>query len=242
MQDAQICEVFSSIEGEGLNAGIPAVFIRFAGCNLECSYCDTQYARTAGETAVIHLGSTQTEQSNPVALDRIAGIVREHFGSVGTVVLTGGEPLLQASAVAGLARILRMSGFRLHLETNGTLPAALEEVRDLIDFVSMDLKMPSTQGGRWFGEQHCEFLKRLEGIDAAVKIILTDEVSMPEFTAGLDLVARVNRHIPILLQPAYLEGSPALSGASLIRFQRVAAERLSDVRISAQLHKVLNLR
>jgi 7-carboxy-7-deazaguanine synthase len=242
MHDAQICEVFSSVEGEGLNAGIPAVFIRFAGCNLACSYCDTRYARTPTGTAVVHLGSTRTEQSNPVRLDRIAGIVREHFGSIGTAVLTGGEPLVQASAVAKLAGMLRMSGYRLHLETNGTLPVELGIVRDLIDFVSMDLKLPSTQGGRWFGQQHHEFLKRLEGIDAAVKIILTDEVSMPEFMTGLELVARVNRHIPVLLQPAFLDGGPALSGESLAGFQRVAAERLTGVRISVQLHKVLRIR
>lgn len=98
-------EVFASLQGEGLRQGEPSIFVRLAGCNLRCSFCDTKYAwRSGREEAVDDL------------LLKIARLWRAL--PAGWVVLTGGEPLAQD--VAPLVRGVRRLGLRVQVETNGT--------------------------------------------------------------------------------------------------------------------------
>ena len=97
-------EVFYSIQGEGARAGSPAVFVRLAGCNLHCRWCDTKYSW--GQGADI------TEE------DLAARILS--YNSPG-LVITGGEPLLQAPAIEKLLSLLPNSVF-VEIETNGTIP------------------------------------------------------------------------------------------------------------------------
>ncbi len=99
----QLSEVFYSIQGEGTWAGTPAVFVRLAGCNLACDFCDTDY-------------STKFFAS----VDEIVAMVRNAGGDCPMVVLTGGEPLAQAEASA-LIDALRRDGRRVHVESNGTI-------------------------------------------------------------------------------------------------------------------------
>ncbi len=117
----RVKEVFYTIQGEGLNAGRPAVFLRFTGCNLwsgreedrhkgpSCSrWCDTDFLGTDGPNG--------GEFRSPSELaDKLAGV-----GPVGLVVVTGGEPLLQFDI--SLARVLSERGWEVAVETNGTIP------------------------------------------------------------------------------------------------------------------------
>jgi len=99
-------EVFRSFQGEGLYTGCPAVFVRFAGCNLDCLYCDTD-----------HKGGVEvTEDKLYEHIIRLA-----HRGDI--VVFTGGEPGLQLTRL--LVQRVRGAGFRAHIETNGTIPDVL---------------------------------------------------------------------------------------------------------------------
>jgi len=102
-----LAEIFYSIQGEGAWTGTPAIFVRLAGCNLACAFCDTDYALRflAGVPEV-------------VARVRAAG------GDCPMVVLTGGEPLAQTEAPALIAA-LRADGRRVHIETNGTIDVEL---------------------------------------------------------------------------------------------------------------------
>jgi 7-carboxy-7-deazaguanine synthase len=135
-----VAETFVSIQGEGAWAGWPCFFIRLAGCNLRCTYCDTRYAYTGG---------TPRE---------ISGLVRQ-WGASGVRVaqLTGGEPLLQEAAPA-LMRALLAAGATVLLETNGSVglhvvPARVTKVVDRKtpgsgmdeSWVAMNL--------RWLGER-----------------------------------------------------------------------------------------
>ena len=100
----QLSEVFYSIQGEGAWTGTPAVFVRLAGCNLACAFCDTDYA------ARLFAG-----------VDDVVAMVREAGRKeCPMVVLTGGEPLAQADAPA-LIDALRRDGRRVHVESNGTI-------------------------------------------------------------------------------------------------------------------------
>lgn len=114
-------EIFASLQGEGPTAGLPSVFVRLALCNLRCRWCDTAYTwdweRYDREMETVE-----------VDLATAAGLVRDRAGeTIRNVVLTGGEPLLQGEALAGLAGVLVGAGYRIEVETNGTLlpPAAL---------------------------------------------------------------------------------------------------------------------
>jgi 7-carboxy-7-deazaguanine synthase len=102
-----LAEIFYSVQGEGTFVGTPAVFVRLAGCNLACSFCDTDYAVKFFED--------------------VAGVVarvRSLGGDCPMVVITGGEPLAQRETLA-LIDALRADGRRVHIESNGTIPVEL---------------------------------------------------------------------------------------------------------------------
>jgi 7-carboxy-7-deazaguanine synthase len=105
----QLAEIFYSVQGEGTWTGTPAVFVRLAGCNLSCSFCDTDYA-----LAFI------------ASVDEVVVCVRELGGDCPMVILTGGEPLAQRET-RSLIEALRADGRRVHIESNGTLPAELPD-------------------------------------------------------------------------------------------------------------------
>jgi len=121
----RICEIFVSLQGEGTDAGTPCTFVRLAGCNLRCSYCDTEYAFHGGK-----------EMSDGEISDTVSGL------GCRRVCITGGEPLLQD--VRSLCNLLRSEGFHVKLETNGSLP-----LKGSFDIVDMDIKTPSSgESGR----------------------------------------------------------------------------------------------
>ena len=98
----EVNSIFHTIQGEGPFCGTPAVFIRLAGCNLQCPQCDTEYT-----------------ERNPLSILHIANYVST-FANKGLVVITGGEPFRQK--IGPLIRILINAGYYVQVETNGTLP------------------------------------------------------------------------------------------------------------------------
>lgn len=123
---ADIAETFISIQGEGSWAGRPAFFIRFAGCNLSCSLCDTDYSHKYTETV-----QNLVKQAN------------EHLTPY--VVITGGEPTAQPQALLALAQALKLSGKRVSVETNCT-NAIPREVFDLVTLSpKFDVKQKGTE-------------------------------------------------------------------------------------------------
>jgi 7-carboxy-7-deazaguanine synthase len=100
----KIAEIFASLQGEGLRQGEPTIFVRLAGCNLRCPFCDTQRAWTGGRRITV----------GRIA-DRVARLSRT--GPAAWIVLTGGEPLMQD--VGPLVRLLKSKGWKIQVETNG---------------------------------------------------------------------------------------------------------------------------
>lgn len=95
----RVNEIFYSLQGEGCHTGVPAIFLRFSGCNLRCDFCDTQHQRFSNMTAAEILKAVSAAPAR-------------------TLIVTGGEPTLQLDAE--LTDILHEAGFTIHLETNGT--------------------------------------------------------------------------------------------------------------------------
>ncbi|HEY1727069.1 MAG TPA: 7-carboxy-7-deazaguanine synthase QueE [Candidatus Baltobacteraceae bacterium] len=126
----QMVEIFYSLQGEGSYAGTPAVFVRLAGCNLSCGFCDTDYA-------LRFLSS----------VDDVVGRVREIGGDCPMVVITGGEPFAQRETLA-LISALRTAGKRVHVESNGTIPVDADLPSDVWLTVSPKERLDSGMARR----------------------------------------------------------------------------------------------
>jgi 7-carboxy-7-deazaguanine synthase len=120
----RIAEIFRSLQGEGRNQGKPCLFIRLAGCNLHCHWCDTPYAQAGGSEMDIHAIVEQVSRLNPPY-----------------VCITGGEPLLQADNLEPLLISLHTRGTVIDIETNGTINFARMQPYASI---CMDVKCPSS--------------------------------------------------------------------------------------------------
>lgn len=124
----KVVEIFKSIDGEGKRAGLPTTFVRLAGCNLRCRYCDTSYAFDAKEA---------TDMS-------VEDIVKElkDYG-VSSITITGGEPLVHPQ-IADLLEALDTSGlFDVNVETNGSIdPSAYHNLKNV--WFTVDYKCPSS--------------------------------------------------------------------------------------------------
>src|SRR3989339_2074905 len=124
---APIHEIFSSCQGEGLYAGQRQVFVRFAGCNLRCAYCDTPKALAFAENQVF----LSVEQIIQQIRKKADGPLRAM-----AVSLTGGEPLLYPEFLKELLRALKRQKMMVYLETKATLPEYLRTLVKDIDVIA----------------------------------------------------------------------------------------------------------
>jgi len=145
----KITEIFQSLQGEGKNQGRPCLFIRLAGCNLACRWCDTPESRSGG---------------SEVSTDAILEKVRRFNPAV--VCITGGEPLLQGDELEQLLGLLHKSGALIDIETNGTIDfSRLQPYAS----ICMDVKCPSS------GERSdLSLLEKIRPQDS-VKFVVMDE-------------------------------------------------------------------
>jgi 7-carboxy-7-deazaguanine synthase len=123
-----VSEIFYSIQGEGLHQGLPTIFIRLAGCNLSCTWCDTAYAR-------------DFESGKAMKLSEIIKEIKKY--SADYVCITGGEPLLQKQVKALIHQLLKLS-YNVDIETNGSVSLKNTPLENENLFVSMDIKCPSS--------------------------------------------------------------------------------------------------
>ena len=150
----QITEIYKSIQGESTHAGLPCVFVRLTGCNLRCSWCDSEYTFTGGQRRTLEEVAAEVERLSPDG---------------GLVEITGGEPMLQEREVVPLMQRLLDAGYTVLLETSGERP--LERVpRQVIKIV--DVKCPNS------GEPDTFHMENLESLNAhdEVKFVLSDRV------------------------------------------------------------------
>ncbi len=251
----QLVEIFHSIQGEGVFVGVPTIFVRFGGCDLRCAWCDSPETWTVRPECRSEVESGTGEfvsVLNPVTVDWIEERVRELAGpATPAVSLTGGEPLLQAEAVAELAARLRRAGHAIHLETHGLAVEALDGVLPHCDAVAMDWKLtsdvrresdPRGTPAAPFDEAHVRFLARVAKSDAAVfvKIVVTASTTQAELEKAARLVGEAAPGTALVLQPvtpfaSVREGPrvPELLAAAL------ACQRwLADVRVIPQTHRL----
>jgi len=244
-----LVEIFSSVEGEGADVGKRTVFVRFFGCSFGCAYCDTRTARGKTPVALTLRAPIQGAVRlvpNPVSAGKVLQLVRELDALAGPhrrVCVTGGEPLEQPDFLAQVARALKSARFYVVLETNGTLARSAADVRDGLDMVCMDIKIPSATNVPPVWEEHRSFLEAVDGRKLVAKIIADEGITDEEVENVVSLVESRGDKIVVVLQPITerlkrLE-SPAV--ARLLAVQAAMLKRLPDVRIICQMHRLMGL-
>ena len=248
---ANLVEIFSSVQGEGPDVGASTLFVRFGRCDLRCRWCDSPHTWEPATTCRVVLPGGAEEWPNPVpvqrALDaaRALDVSRHRF-----VSLTGGEPLLQPEAAAELARELRGLGPAVHLETHGLHVAALEHVLPHLDVVSMDWKLasdvrradePKGGGPAPFGPAHRAFLARAaEAPRVVVKVVVTDASGDVEIDEAVAAVAELAPDATFVIQPVTPHGPVRERPAAgrLLALSARAEASLRDVRLVPQTHPI----
>jgi 7-carboxy-7-deazaguanine synthase len=227
---ADVIEIFSSVQGEGLLIGQRHIFVRFKACNLNCSFCDTD-KNTGYETLDIPGAVKQIDDLNL-------------YSTHNTIALTGGEPLLYSEFLKGLLPQVRDRGFNVYLETNGTLADNLDDVIQHIDTISVDIKLPSVSKDKPCWQEHKSFLERAFEKEFFIKVVVSDEIDMSEFDQALSLAKDMSFDIPFIIQPQTKEGLCRIniSAEKLLGLQEKALRSLNNVLVIPQAHKMMGIK
>ena len=210
----QICEIFYSLQGESSYSGLPCIFVRLAGCNLRCSWCDTSYSHAKG-TEMSPEAILQQIQSYPARL----------------VEFTGGEPLLQKAALLPLFATLHSEGYTILLETNGSI--ALQGLPDYVTAI-VDIKCPASEV--WQNEAELkpwlENLPHLRPRDELKFVLATRE----DYLFAVDFIqAHSLQAFHIIFSPIAERLAPTQLAAWLL-------EDGLPHRLQLQLHKLIDLK
>lgn len=208
----KVIEVFKSIEGEGKRAGLPCTFVRFAGCNLRCDYCDTKYSYGMGENPIEPMTMT---------VDEIVEKVSE-FG-VPRVTLTGGEPLIQENIDKLIVQLVA-EDFEVNVETNGTKRPWIfcDDV-----FYTIDYKCHSS-GVK--PEQMCKEAFASMREDDVLKFVVG---SQGDLNQALEVIDSLSSFPQIYFSPVFGKIEPA----RIVEF--LLQHKLYDCKVQIQLHKII---
>jgi len=230
---APVSEIFFSYQGEGIYAGLPQIFVRFVGCNLQCSYCDTAYAKQSDDKTKYYT----RVQIYKIILKLYKKHKKSFFGITPSVSFTGGEPLMNADFLTGLLKLLKKDKFNIYLETNGSLPEQLNKISKYCDVVSMDIKLKSACRQDLL-KTHKKFLKIVKN-KVFVKIVISKDTKRGEFISAVDLVSAISQNIKLIIQPDANAGNFPMN---IFEFYNLATKKVKDVRIIPQMHKIWKVR
>jgi organic radical activating enzyme len=183
-------EIFASLQGEGSSQGKPCAFVRLSRCNLACVWCDTAYTwRFEGDNRPHRSGETYEREANQVTLNEQDVAARIAALNQPRLVVTGGEPLLQAPALARMLALLP-EGIAVEVETNGTV-APSPALDALVDQYNVspklahsgnpaELALPPERLAHWAGEPRAAFKFVIaEPDDVAEVLALAERFAIP---------------------------------------------------------------
>lgn len=214
MGDYKVVEKFVSINGEAAHAGELACFIRFAGCNLACGYCDTKWAN---EPQVPYESMSEEE-------------IYAYIKSCGVknVTLTGGEPLIQPAIEALIAFLAEDTDLRVEIETNGSVDISAYDARPENVCMTLDYKLPDSGMERFMRTENYVWLKKQD----VVKFVVSsakDLETAKKIIETYDLCAKAT----IYLSSAF----SAITPAQIVDY--MIQENMKDVRLQLQMHKYI---
>jgi len=190
----KLSEIFAGLEGEGVAAGTPTVFVRLAGCNLRCRWCDTKYA------------SRQGAKHRLVDVEQVEAELAE--SAPGRLSVTGGEPTHQLAALVALAGHLRRRGYKLHLESNGTRYEP--RLSSLFHSITLSPKLPSSgTKGALKPKVINSYLARGNVLQLKFVVANARDISaLAKFVPKL----RLPKALPLVVQPVAGKGTLAAYG------------------------------
>ena len=218
----QIIEIYKSLQGESSYAGLPCVFVRTAGCNLRCVWCDSEYTFKGGQR---------------IPVEDVEREVRRLSPDGGLVEITGGEPLLQEAEVVALMERLQAARFTVLLETSGE--RLLEKVPAQVVKI-VDVKCPHSGEGGTFRLENLQHLTARDEVKFVVASRKDYEFSR-EFIREHALSGKV---ASVILSPAFRKDATGARDAShcLLDPRELAEWILADglhARLGLQIHKFI---
>jgi 7-carboxy-7-deazaguanine synthase len=237
---------FDSIEGEGMYAGVRVLFVRMAGCDVACPYCDTRDAWDPPPTRWKLISADGTrELDNPIAAGDLISYLRPMVvPNMRYLSITGGEPLQQLDFTKALAHLAHHKlNLTANLETSGLYPRELSEVLSEFSHISLDIKLPSVMNGLENWDRYLQSIKVAGDSMLQVKVVVAKGTTDSEIEHASTLVARVEPHIPFILQPVDAScGLEHPSPQQLLHWQEIALALLHEVRIIPQIHKIIGVK
>ncbi len=207
----QVIEKFVSINGEGLKQGELAVFIRFANCNLRCSYCDTKY-------------SFENPKYTDESIDEILDWVNDQ--KVKNITLTGGEPLIQAD-IKKLIERLSDSGYFIEIETNGSV-----DIKEFLGIknvsFTLDYKLPTSLMEKKMNLENYNYITKTD----SVKFVCGNDIDLKKTKEIIDKYDLRN-NTRCIISPVYGE----IDLDSIVEFMK--DNNLNDVKMQIQIHKII---
>lgn len=210
----KVVETFISINGEGQHAGELALFIRFAGCNLNCNYCDTRWAN---QPDVVYQEMTETE---------IKALVAD--SGVRNVTLTGGEPLLQPGMYQLLEIVGSLPDIRIEIETNGSVDIGPYMTLIRRPAFTLDYKLPGSGMEAGMNTENYRYLTK----EDTVKFVISDKADLTRARKIIEQYQLEGR-CGIYYSPVFGRIRPAEIVDDMIE------HRLNGVHMQLQMHKFI---
>jgi len=209
--ELQVVEIFDSIDGEGKRTGELATFIRLAGCNLRCSYCDTPYG-------------LEFNQGNKMKISEIISKCKEYGNK--NITLTGGEPLARLY-VNDLIEELVLNGFEVNIETNGSIPLYnTPKLRNV--FYTMDYKCPSSNVEDKMDKKNLTFLDEND----VLKFVVGSE---QDLDATKNIIQNYPLKCQIYISPVFGKIEPV----DIVNYMKEYKITFAGARVQVQLHKII---
>ena len=197
---AFIAEIFPSIQGEGLYVGDLHFFVRFAGCNLDCYYCDTKESFKKSDNFVFQgFSGVKKIYNNPIGTKDFLEIFENYSNE--TISFTGGEPLLHTGFLKKILPDLKKNGHTIYLETNGTLVSELNEVINSIDIISMDYKLDYTIQNKLDSHKlHEEFYRVAIQKEVFIKVVVDSMTTISDIEKCAEMISEIKKN-HLIIQP-----------------------------------------
>ena len=229
---APVIEIFSSFQGEGLLIGERQIFVRFAGCNLNCNYCDTNDSKSEKSGTLMTPGEVSDEIEKLITPD------------CRTISFTGGEPSLYPDFINEVSRNFDL---KIMLETNGTLPDNILSIEKL-DMVSLDIKLPEHFDGDFDNSIFLNEIKSLNlliinSINVYCKVVILPSTKIKSFKGVVEKLSEnisSKSNLKIIIQPSSPLGEWKDINFKLFEFSEVVGQYF-EVSTIPQIHKILDI-
>lgn len=229
---APVIEIFSSFQGEGLLIGERQIFVRFAGCNLNCNYCDTNDSKSK------NAGKLMTSEEVCEEINKLL------TPDCKTISFTGGEPSLYPDFISEVSKNFSLNTM---LETNGTLPRNIDLIEQL-DIVSLDIKLPEHFNDNFdenilLNEIKSLNILRAKSINVYCKVVILPSTKIESFK---EVVEKLSKNISnksdfkIIIQPSSPLSDWKDINFRLFEYSEVVGQYF-DVSTIPQIHKILDI-